>query len=237
MTRLLASVRDEDEAEIALGGGADIIDFKDPARGALGALPAPVIERGVQRVAGRAPTSATAGDWALEPAALTRAVAAIAATGVDYVKLGLLPGAALHGCIRALAPLAARHRLVAVFFADRGVSHDALPGLRSAGFAGAMIDTFDKSNGSLREYLSNDMLREFVGSCRNLGLMAGLAGSLHLRDVAPLAALRPDLLGFRGALCGAAGRNGPLSAERVKLVREAFELAAPDPAPSVAGMR
>ena len=39
MIRLLASVQDAEEADIALLGGADIIDFKDPAHGALGALP------------------------------------------------------------------------------------------------------------------------------------------------------------------------------------------------------
>ena len=47
MIRLLASVKDTDEAEIALSGGADIIDFKDPAHGALGALPVEVIAAGV----------------------------------------------------------------------------------------------------------------------------------------------------------------------------------------------
>ncbi|HSD59354.1 MAG TPA: (5-formylfuran-3-yl)methyl phosphate synthase [Burkholderiales bacterium] len=43
MTRLLASVADLHEARLALAGGADIIDFKDPRRGALGALPASVV--------------------------------------------------------------------------------------------------------------------------------------------------------------------------------------------------
>src|SRR5262245_28106747 len=127
MIRLLASVQDADEAEIAVLGGADIIDFKDAARGALGALPNEAIELGVTRVARRAPTSATAGDWPLDPTALTGAAQRIAATGVDFVKLGLLPGAALLGCIEALAPLAARHRTVAVFFGDRGVPLQALP--------------------------------------------------------------------------------------------------------------
>ena len=40
-------------------------------------------------VAGRALTSATAGDWPLEPRALVAAGHRIGATGVDYVKLGL----------------------------------------------------------------------------------------------------------------------------------------------------
>jgi len=222
MIRLLASVQDENEVDIALRGGADIIDFKDPSTGALGALPVERIAAGVQRVAQRAPTSATAGDWPLDPTALSAAADRIGAAGVDFVKLGLLPGAGLANCIEALAPLAARHRTVAVFFGDRGVPLDALRTLRDAGFAGAMIDTFDKGAGSLRQHLSDDALRTFVQLGRELGLMTGLAGSLRIEDIAPLATIGPDLLGFRGALCQPGGRAAALSAERVRAVREAL---------------
>jgi (5-formylfuran-3-yl)methyl phosphate synthase len=38
MTLFLASVRDEAEAEIALLNRADIVDLKEPAHGALGAV-------------------------------------------------------------------------------------------------------------------------------------------------------------------------------------------------------
>ena len=48
MTRLLASVRDGAEAADALAAGAEIIDFKDPAHGALGALPPDEIGAGSQ---------------------------------------------------------------------------------------------------------------------------------------------------------------------------------------------
>ena len=225
MIRLLASVKDADEAGIALLGGADIIDFKDPAHGALGALPPEVIASGVGRVARRAPTSATAGDWPLDPVVLTKAAERIAATGVDFVKLGLLPDEGLAGCIEALAPLAARHRTVAVFCGDRGVPLQALRALRDAGFAGAMIDTFDKSTGSLRQHLDERSLRAFIELARDLGLMTGLAGSLRVADIGPLAALGPDLLGFRGALCQPGGRAAPLCVERVRAVREALNKA------------
>ena len=36
MTGLLVSVRSAEEAEIALAGGANLIDIKEPSRGALG---------------------------------------------------------------------------------------------------------------------------------------------------------------------------------------------------------
>jgi dihydroneopterin aldolase len=230
MTAMLASVRSEAEAQIALDGGADIVDFKDPDQGALGALGAEVIAAAMRRVAGRVPTSATAGDWPLQPAALCAAVDRIGGTAVDFVKLGLLPGEPLSDCIEALAPLAARYRLVAVFFADRGVPLDALGWLQRAGFAGAMIDTFDKTRGSLRQHLQDGELRAFVGLGRQLGLITGLAGSLRIEDIAPLARLAPDLLGFRGALCEPGGRARPLSLERMRAVRAALDQAGQLPA-------
>ena len=179
MTRLLASVRDGAEATDALAAGADIVDFKDPAHGALGALPPEEIGRGMAIVAGRALTSATAGDWPLEPRALVEAARRIGATGVDYVKLGLLPGAALTVCIHELRSVAREHRLVAVFFADRGVPLAALEPLRTAGFAGAMIDTAEKAGGGLRRHLDDAALARFVDLARAAGLMTGLAGSLR----------------------------------------------------------
>ena len=53
------------EGADALAAGAEIIDFKDPAHGALGALPPDEIGRGIAAVAGRALTSATAGGYAI----------------------------------------------------------------------------------------------------------------------------------------------------------------------------
>jgi (5-formylfuran-3-yl)methyl phosphate synthase len=223
MTHFLASVRDAHEAHDALAGGADIIDFKDPAHGALGALAPSVIGCGIAALNDRTITSATAGDWPLDARVLIDAVRAIGATGVDYVKLGLLPGPMLPACLDQLRAVTRQHRVVAVFFADRGVPLAMLAHLRTAGFAGAMIDTFDKSSGGLRSHMSVSDLARFVRTAQRLGLMTGLAGSLSLEDIHPLAAIEPDLLGFRGALCEAAGRASTLALARVRRVRATLD--------------
>lgn len=222
MTAFLASVRDEHEASLALAGGADIVDFKDPVNGALGAAPPAVIEGGIAKLAGRVTTSATAGDWPLEPRALRAAARRIGATGVDYVKLGLLPGEGLAACIMELRLVAQEHRLIAVFFADLGVPIAALESLQKAGFAGAMLDTFDKANGGLRQRVRDVDLARFVRAACELGLFTGLAGSLALGDIAPLARLSPGVLGFRGALCET-GRTSALSLERMLQVRATLD--------------
>ena len=220
---MLASVTGPDEAEAALAGGADIIDLKNPARGALGALDPAVVRAAVERIAGRRPCSAVTGDLPMEPGIIGAAVDAMAATGVEFVKLGVFPGADPESAISALASLAQRLRsqdvqLIAVFFADLAPDLGLLNALGSAGFAGAMLDTARKGDGRLLDHMPVPALRRFVAACRERGLMCGLAGALEPPDIPRLLQLEPDLLGFRSALC-AAGRAGPLDPARVALVR------------------
>jgi len=219
MTRMLASVTGPDEAEIALAGGADIIDLKDPSRGALGAVAARTVRETVDAVAGRRAVSAVTGDLPMEPRALVGAVREMTETGVDYVKVGIFRGGDPASCIDALAPLAARTRLVGVLFADASPDFSLLERLAEARFAGAMLDTQDKAEGRLLTHMGLPRLRHFVERCRSSGLMAGLAGSLEQPDIPRLLVLTPDLLGFRGALCGSGGRTAALVLSRVQAVR------------------
>ncbi len=180
MTGFLASVTSMQEAEIALAGGADILDLKDPSRGALGALPAEIVTACVAGIARRRIVSATAGDLAMEPDLVRNAVQRLAACGVDIVKIGLFPGGDASACISALRDETARGtRLVAVMFADQAPDFSLIGPLREAGFVGVMLDTADKSAGGLRRHLDGDVLADFVEAARSIGLMSGLAGSLR----------------------------------------------------------
>jgi (5-formylfuran-3-yl)methyl phosphate synthase len=224
VTRLLASVTGPAEARVALAGGADIIDLKDPARGALGAADPEAVRAVVRAVAGRIPVSATTGDLPLEPEQLRAAVARTAATGVDYVKVGLFGAQIPAVVLDALAGEAARGiRIVAVLFAERAPAPGLLPRLHAAGLAGTMLDTADKAHGSLLELLPAAALAGFVGEARALGLLSGLAGALRAEHIAALLPLGPDYLGFRGALC-AAGRTSTLDAAALAAVRDRIPL-------------
>lgn len=208
MTQLLASVASVGEARIAAACGVDIIDLKNPRAGALGALPLDVVHAVVAGRTGDTPISATIGDLPMEPGIVRMAVQAMAATGVDYVKIGFFPGGNQAGVLQALKPLADEGvRMIAVLFADQPLSLDWLADLAAAGFVGAMLDTADKRRGALTELRDRQFLGHFVDAARRQGLLCGLAGSLRLIDVPPLRALRPDYLGFRGALCGGTRTN------------------------------
>jgi uncharacterized protein (UPF0264 family) len=225
--RLLASVRSVDEARVALAARVDVIDLKEPVSGALGAV-AHDVARAVVTFSRREPgegratlVSATIGDVPFSPAAVVPAVRAMAAAGVDIVKVGLFAGDT-RATLAALRVLARDGiRLVAVMFADRAPEVGLLPDLRDAGFLGAMLDTAEKRSGGLRRHLDDAALARFVAEARRCGLLCGLAGSLRIDDIAPLAALGPDYLGFRGALCRA-GRDGTLDPALLAAVAKAL---------------
>ncbi len=222
MTLMLASVTGPAEAAVALEGGADVIDLKDPARGAFGAVAPAVVRDTVALLRGRRRVSAVAGEVAFTPGALLPAVAALAETGVEWIKLGLY-GGDVTATLAALRPLAARVKLVAVLFADRAPDAGLLPALAAAGFAGAMLDTAGKDAGRLLAHCDLPGLARFAALCRESGLFCGLAGGLEPPDIPRLLPLDPFLLGFRGALCagGRPGltRNGPIAADCVRRVR------------------
>jgi len=223
-TGLLASVRSVDEALIALVSGADIIDAKDPFLGALGALDAKEISAIVKAINGRAPVSATTGDWPIGSPELLMAYESIQHTGVDYIKIGLFgvhDEATLRSGLAALPPphLSQSPARIAVIMADQGILLWPLQILKEYGFKGVMLDTANKFAGGLRTLASQETLSLFVSHASALDMMVGLAGSLSEEDIDPLSALHPHYLGFRTALCGVEGRTGRLDSSRIAQLR------------------
>jgi (5-formylfuran-3-yl)methyl phosphate synthase len=219
MTLMLASVLSREEAEIALAHGADIIDCKDPSRGALGALSLARVAEIVAVVGGRRPVSAVV-DLPHDVALARRAFEEAIKTGVEYVKFALPSTPDADEIVAAIAPLAQSVKLVAVLFADLRPDFSALPTLAEAGFHGVMLDTAHKGDGRLIDLMTVGALSEFTARCRELGLAAGLAGALEPPDAPRLLVTGADVLGFRGALCGDGDRRHALSGPAVALIRD-----------------
>jgi uncharacterized protein (UPF0264 family) len=219
MTKFLASVNDPAEALTALASGADIIDLKDASRGALGALAPTAIAQCIAAVSGRAKLSATVGDLPMTPDLVRDAVLATAATGVDYVKLGLFQGGDPATCLGMLADEAKDVPLILVVFADAPPGFDAIGAAARFGATGIMLDTANKDGRSLLDHLPLDRLADFVAAARANRLVAGLAGSLRAANVPALVELKPDLLGFRGALCANGARGGSLESSACAAIR------------------
>jgi len=237
MTGWLASVADATELSLILPAAPDILDLKNPGAGALGAWDIGDIAAAKQNMTNlpvRPKLSATVGDHPMRPDALVPAVHRIAATGVDFVKIGFAPEGAPEKCIDALAPLAAEGTaLIAVLFADLWPSDPCclpIDRLAATGFRGAMLDTAGKRHG-LRHHWQDAQLGAFISCAKAHRLLAGLAGSLRIADIPALIALSPDYLGFRGALCSGE-RTAGIDPQAVSRVAAAMAGSTPPPRPS-----
>ena len=226
MMRMLVSVRDVPEARVAARGGADFIDLKEPRDGALGGLPVATIAAIVHALRGQGSLlaiSATIGDLPMSDLeAILARVEAVAACGVDYVKVGIERGAQVTAVLDALA--GSGLAIVPVFIADQGLAFEQIDHACALKFPALMLDTADKLAGSLFDVVSEADLRRFVTAVRASGALVGLAGALRRPQLAALRALGPDFAGFRSAVC-AGDRSGTLDPERLGALAAALHAA------------
>lgn len=223
---LLVSVADADEAMAALEGGADIIDAKDPARGALGAVRPEVLAEIHTAVGGRAMVTAALGD-ATDVHRIERAAAEYSGRGASLVKIGFagvcdarrvdaLLAAAVRGCVPGSG-------VVAVAYADAATvgSIDAwslVDVAARSGARGVLVDTADKLGEGLTALWSCTQILSWVAEARGWGLIAALAGKLGPDDFGIVRDAGADVIGVRGAAC-ATERTSRVSADRVRILR------------------
>jgi uncharacterized protein (UPF0264 family) len=229
--QLLVSVRSAVEVDPALAGGADIIDAKEPARGSLGAVSAPVLRRILARVPPHRPVSVALGDLT-DPAAVGALIAALPLSprpASTYLKLGFagVRSPDRIGSLIGAAVLASRSSpvlpgIVAVAYADAERAETLPPALvarlaRLAGAEGVLLDTHTKDGLGLLEWFDPIALGAWVSRARRDGLLTALAGALGLADFPCVRQALPDVVGVRGAACDG-GRNGGVTADRVRLL-------------------
>jgi (5-formylfuran-3-yl)methyl phosphate synthase len=227
MTRLLVSVRSGEEAAQALNGGADWIDLKNPAEGALGAVSAQAAQEAVRVVGNRAPVSAACGEL-IEWSDGVELPAYLVA-GVSFAKVGLAGCRAIDWRSRcaAIRQQLARHNceLVAVAYVDHVAAsapsvHEVIELARVDG-GYVLFDTYDKSAPPMPEHWTPGELTAVLHSVRAAGLTSVVAGRLSAAEVSRLPLELVDMVGVRGAACDN-GRNGTVSAVRVRELRNAI---------------
>jgi len=205
MTQLLISVRSAPEARIALAGGAQVIDVKEPHRGSLGRAELSVIKEVCAAVENRAWVSVALGEL-LE----TEGNSGQLPAGIRWAKLGLA------GCaqqadwetiwLKQVSSFPPETKPVAVVYADYLTAHAPAPAeiLRTAYRANCkvlLIDTFDKTHGRLLDIWPLPELAGFCQSVQKAGMELALAGSLKVKDIPQLLPISPQFLAFRGAAC------------------------------------
>jgi len=220
MTKLLVSVRNAEEAATALAGGADVVDVKEPRRGALGPAD-PAVWREIQAVvADRAVTSAALGEL------LHDRVEELAcqAEGFAFAKIGLAGCAGLDRWKqmweRAIQTLPSGVLPVPVAYADQRLARspelcDALELATTSPARLLLIDTYVKAKDGLIDHLDLETLRDFIHVAAERSVQVALAGSLKLADIEALLPLAPAYIGVRGTACHG-GRDGVIDLARVK---------------------
>jgi (5-formylfuran-3-yl)methyl phosphate synthase len=228
--RLLVSVTDATEARLAVAGGVDVVDVKNPAEGSLGA-PAPEVITQVRReVPAELPVSAAIGDLPALPGTAALAALGAARCGAVYVKVGLWGASTEDQAVAVLAAavtaLDGGAALIAGAYADaERVPSRPLPprslvaAARRAGAAGCLLDTAVKDGRGLLQWLSADALAELVTEAHDAGLEVALAGALRAEDLPVVRELGADIAGVRSAACRDGRRTAPLDPERIADLR------------------
>lgn len=206
MTALLVSVRNAEEALAALAGGADLIDVKEPQRGALGAAD-PSEWRAVQQaIAGQAPLSVALGELHADPVAELAEQTA----GFHYAKIGLAACAGQRHWQslwqQAWERLPSEVMPVAVAYADWQQAHAPRPDqvLAAAVECGVrllLVDTHEKRGGNLLTHWSLEQIQGLADEAAEKGVRLAIAGSVSLEILPVLLALAPAYIAVRGAAC------------------------------------
>jgi (5-formylfuran-3-yl)methyl phosphate synthase len=220
--KLLVSVVSAGEARAALRGGADVIDVKDPTRGALGA-PSPATLRAIlDAVGGAAPVSVALGDL---PAA------DLPVAEVAFVKAGLRGD--VDSAVAQLIALRERAgtAVIAAAYADAercgALPPAVLPEVVArAGIAGALVDTCVKDGRGLYSWIAPAELDDLIA--RTPGTFA-IAGQLGLGELGRVTA---DYVGVRSAVCGG-DRAAPLAAALVARAQREIRVPVPPGARTV----
>jgi uncharacterized protein (UPF0264 family) len=213
MTRLLVSVRSADEARIALDCGVDLIDVKEPNRGALGAADPAVWREVLEAVAGRVPVSCALGELGEN----TSANAASIPSGVRFAKVGLAGAADQPNWERAWRESVERRPagcvVVAVVYADATAAGSPNPEriLATAiehSCAAILVDTYEKSAGDLFSHWPVAELAAYLSQARSSGLLTVVGGGLVWKSLGIALGLPADYLAVRGLACGEGRTSG-----------------------------
>jgi uncharacterized protein (UPF0264 family) len=226
--KLLVSVTDAAEARLAVAGGVDIVDVKNPAEGSLGA-PAPgVVEQVRREVPAELPVSVALGDLPALPGTAALAAVGAARSGAAYVKVGLWGASTADEAVAVLrAALAGGVPVIAGAYADAERVDTPPLGPRSlvavaraAGIAGCLLDTAVKDGRGLLEWLDPEALAALVAEAHEAGLAVALAGALRAEDLPVIRDTGADIAGVRSAACRDGRRTAPIDPQRIARLRE-----------------
>jgi (5-formylfuran-3-yl)methyl phosphate synthase len=225
---LLVSVRSANEVEAALSGGADLIDVKEPSKGALAPAEAEGVAAVIAKVKGRVPVSAALGEFS--PNAITDAHWHLELK-LNYVKWGLAGYSPRLGwgedLLDTRRQLPVGMEMVAVAYADWERAKSVPPAelvrfAKRFRFKAFLLDTWGKDNKTLLDFATPGQVAELVESLKRVEITVAIGGSLKPEHVKQLKPAAPDYYAVRTSACAAGKRDGTIDATRVKKWKDAI---------------
>ncbi|MDZ4685467.1 MAG: (5-formylfuran-3-yl)methyl phosphate synthase [Planctomycetaceae bacterium] len=240
--QLLVSIRNTQELTAAMDGGADIIDVKEPANGPLGMADPATIESIAKQLTARSPKSVFSVALGELTEWFDRPTRPALPASVRWAKLGFA------GC-RTIANWEARwNRVQKEFDAARGTPYqwvavayadyrnadapkpmDVLMAAVEHGCAAFLLDTFDKADTALLDWMSPYELPSLLRLAEELQMPVALAGRIEQSDVEWVCDLEPAIVGVRSAVCLDGNRTRTVNAVRVAEFKQALLDQAPKP--------
>ena len=87
-----------------------------------------------------------------------------------------------------------------------------------------MLDTYNKNNGDLLSFCDISNLDKFISKCKKFDIKIGLAGSLKETHIPGMMKLKPNILGFRSAICKFNKRMFEVDTRKLKKISRYFNL-------------
>lgn len=216
--KLLVSVRNLEEARMAVDAGVEIVDLKEPARGSLGAVSLEVA-RGIGRQLGQKTRLSLAFGELNDFDHITLFDRRLLGM-FTFAKIGLAGCQSVRHWKSRWQDWAQRVgeyvSPVAVAYADhsncRSPSVEEVVELAiDADARYFLIDTWKKDGRCLFDYLTTDQLNDLIQPLRTRQIQIAVAGSLMPGHLTHVSDIRPDIIAVRGAVCDQQNRNDQIN--------------------------
>ena len=227
--KLLLSIISLQEAKLVLDFHPDILDIKNPSEGSLGAQFPWIIKDIVNEVKNtKIICSATLGDLPFKPGTASLAAMGAVNCGAKYIKAGLFgvknydeAYQMMRSVKQSIHQVDESAFVVASGYADYrrfgGVSFmEVIKAATDAKCDVVMVDTAIKDDKDLFDAMSYMELKTFIDAAHESGLTVALAGSIKKEHIERLFDLNADIIGIRGAVCGAGNRNNEIIPAKVE---------------------
>lgn len=232
MARLLVSVRSAAEAIDAVAGGADIIDIKEPNRGALGRADNHVVQSVIDAVGDSVPVSMACGELVDQPNGSTLSPNQSATNQsqiprtLAYAKIGLA------SCLSTdvadwkekwkhwVTTIPTSVQPIAVIYADASnarspTAADVIELSQQLNCQGVLIDTFRKQkHRSLFDWQTESEIADWIDAAHNGNQFVAIAGSLTAEHFSRVLRMQTDIIAIRGAACKG-DRDGKICKQKI----------------------